>query len=176
MRIAPVAAGLALALSLAAPALAEEATLANGRVFSAPTAFKGCGPASPTTAANGSRSFTYECTLTVDGKPAKATIAYSLLTPNDTAPRAFVEVIMTKMNRAAMIGDPRMGVQGKTLKTAGKPGAFLCWVYDDVPTLTGGAVCALEEPSIRVAIFVSASDAYTAMRVLEQAAAQTTLR
>ncbi|RYF90719.1 MAG: hypothetical protein EON95_16440 [Caulobacteraceae bacterium] len=98
------------------------------------------------------------------------------MTPNGTTPRQFIESVMTRMNRAAMIEDPSMGAQSKILKTAGKPGTFLCWVYDDVPSLTGGAICALAEPSIRFSIFVSASDAYTAMRALEQSIALTTLR
>ncbi|MDB5469342.1 MAG: hypothetical protein JWR84_902 [Caulobacter sp.] len=174
VKIAAVA--LILALGLPAVAGAETVDLGNGRSVVAPESFAGCVAQPVQAGGNGSRSFVFDCTLTIEKKPAKLTLAYSTMTPNNTAPRTFVETVMTKMNRAAMIGDPSMGIQRKTLKTAGGTGTFLCWVYDDVPSLTGGAICALEEPSIRFSVFVAGSDAYTAMRAVEQAIALTTLR
>ncbi|WGM39743.1 hypothetical protein [Caulobacter sp. NIBR1757] len=166
----------ALLLALPAVASAETVDLGSGRSIIAPDSFAGCTAQPVQTAANGSRSHVFDCTLTIEKKPAKVTLAYSTMTPNDTTPQKFVETVMTKMNRASMIGDPSMGIQRKTLKTAGKAGTFLCWVYDDVPSLSGGAICALEEPSIRFSLFVAGSDAYTAMRAVEQAIALTTLR
>ncbi|MDO9337316.1 MAG: hypothetical protein Q7T61_13010 [Caulobacter sp.] len=175
-RLSAAAAALILGLAIPAVAGAETVDLGGGRSISAPDSFAGCGAGAPTTAANGARTTVFTCTLTIEKKPAKLSLAYSTMTPNGTTPRQFIESVMTRMNRAAMIGDPSMGAQSKILKTAGKPGTFLCWVYDDVPSLTGGAICALAEPSIRFSIFVSASDAYTAMRALEQSIALTTLR
>ena len=170
------AAALVLALGLPAFASAETVDLGAGRSVTAPESFAGCVAKPVQIGTNGSRSFMFDCTLTIEKKPAKLTLAYSSMTPNSTTPKAFIETVMTKMNRASMIGDPSMGVQRKTLKTAGKPGSFLCWVYDDVETLSGGAICALEEPSIRFSVFVSGTDAYTTMRAVEHAIALTTLR
>jgi hypothetical protein len=170
------AAAFILALGLPAVASAATVDLGGGRSITAPETFAGCVAQPVQTSTNGSRNHVFDCTLTIEKKPARLTLAYSTMTPNNTTPRAFVETVMTNMNRAAMIGDPSMGIQRKTLKTAGKAGTFLCWVYDDVPSLSGGAICALEEPSIRFSLFVSATDAYTAMRAVEQAIALTTLR
>lgn len=170
------AAAFILALGLPAVASAATVDLGGGRSITAPETFAGCTAQPVQTSTNGSRSHVFDCTLTIEKKPARLTLAYSTMTPNNTTPRAFVETVMSNMNRAAMIGDPSMGIQRKTLKTAGKAGTFLCWVYEDVPSLSGGAICALEEPSIRFSLFVSATDAYTAMRAVEQAIALTTLR
>lgn len=170
------AAILTLALGLPAVAGAETLDLGNGRSIAAPETFAGCVAQPVKAGANGSSSHVFDCTLTIEKKPAKLQLAYSILKPNDTTPQKFLETVMTRMNRAAMIGDPSMGIQRKTLKTAGKAGTFLCWVYDDVPTLSGGAICALDEPSVRFSLFVAASDAYTAMRAVEQALTLTTLR
>lgn len=167
---------LTLALGLPAVAAAATVDLGNGRSIVAPDSFAGCTAQPVKNGANGSSSHVFDCNLTIERKPAKLQMAYSILQPNKTTPQKFIETVMTRMERSAMIGDPSMGIQRKILKTAGKPGTFLCWAYDDVPSLSGGAICALEEPSIRFSIFVSGSDAYTAMRALEQAVALTSLR
>lgn len=167
---------LILALGLPAVASAETVDLGGGRSITAPESFAGCVAQPVQAAANGSRSFVFDCTLTIQNKPAKVTMAYSTMTPNQTTPQSFIETVMGKMDRSAMIGDPTMGIQRKTLRTAGKAGTFQCWVYDDVPTLTGGAICVLDEPTVRFSLFVSGSDAYTAMRAVEQTLALTTLR
>lgn len=165
-----------LALSLPAVAAAETVDLGAGRSMAFPESFAGCTANPIQAAANGARSFLFNCTLTVEGKPAKVTMGLTHLPPSNTSPQAFIQTVMQKMNRSAMIGDPTMGIQRKTLKTSGRPASFQCWVYDDVPSLSGGAVCALDEPSTRFTIFVSTSDAYTAMRVVEQTIAMTSLR
>lgn len=173
-----VAAAAALALALGQPtfAAAETLDLGEGRSLSVPDSFVGCGPATSRTFPNGVRSFAFNCSMTIENKPANVSLTYTTLPPNNTAPRAYIEGFMTRLNRAAMIGDPSMGIQRKTLGTAGKPGAFLCWAYDDVPSLTGAAICALDLPSTRFSLMVTTKDAYTAMRAMEKVAALSTLR
>lgn len=175
-RYLAIGAAIVLALGQPVAAAAETVDLGGGRSVSVPDSFDGCGPPSVRTWTNGARSLTFDCTLTIQAKPAKVSLTYSTLPANDTSPRVYLEGIMTRLNRAAMIGDPAMGIQRRTIATAGKPGTFLCWAYDDVPARTGGAVCALDGSSVRFSLMVSASDAYTAMRALERVVARSTLR
>lgn len=164
-------------LLAAGPAFAAAISLANGRTFSPPVSVPGCSAPVAKALANGSVNHQMTCSIAVDGKPKQATVYVTALQPNNTTTRGYFEILLKRLGKLEWLNDTHMGPRQRVIRTGGSTGTFLCFAYDDVASLSGGETCALEgEPSVRVTVLVSTTDAYSGVRIMDQVLKASVLR